>query len=149
MSFFELLDIIPEDPILGLPKIFQEDPTANKVNLGVGTYKTAEDRSYVLMSVREAVHRLLSKDFSCDYLPIDGNPTFIQLTQKLLFGDNSPFLQSNNIVGAQVPGGTAALRMGAELIKSSHSHVFLPEQTWTNHRGIFSHAQFKIETYPY
>ena len=42
MSHFERVELAPADPILGLTVAFQNDARENKVNLGVGLYKTQD-----------------------------------------------------------------------------------------------------------
>ena len=42
MSFFQRVPLAPPDPILGLTAAFQSDPRKDKVNLGVGLYKSED-----------------------------------------------------------------------------------------------------------
>lgn len=146
MQFFEEVEIAPADPILGLSIAFQEDPRADKVNLGVGVYKAADLKPLVLASVKKAEERLLHEETSKEYLPIDGDKIFVDLSKKLLFG------ASNNacIYGAQSIGGTGALSIGAAFLRGwTSGRVFLPDPTWDNHPRIFSRARFEVKTYPY
>jgi aspartate/tyrosine/aromatic aminotransferase len=53
MSFFANVTEAPPDPILGLNAAFQADPTPNKLNLGVGAYRTEEGKPYVLNCVKK------------------------------------------------------------------------------------------------
>ena len=50
----------PADPILGLNARFAEDQNPNKLNLGVGAYRTEEGKPLVLnavLEVRQAARR--------------------------------------------------------------------------------------------
>ena len=58
---FEKLELLPEDPVLGIPLLFKKDPRPKKVNLSVGAYQDGEGRPYVLEAVRDA-EALLTKE---------------------------------------------------------------------------------------
>lgn len=49
----------PPDPILSLTAMFREDPSAKKVNLGVGAYRTNESKPYILPVVHKVEKRLV------------------------------------------------------------------------------------------
>jgi hypothetical protein len=61
----------PPDPILGVGAAFKADPAADKVNLGIGAYRTSEGKPMVLKCVREAEKRICN-DMTLDkeYLPM-------------------------------------------------------------------------------
>jgi aspartate/tyrosine/aromatic aminotransferase len=52
-SLFSNVPEAPADPILGLNLQFQADPSPNKINLGVGAYRTEEGKPLVLNSVKK------------------------------------------------------------------------------------------------
>lgn len=52
-GWFANVQAAPPDPILGLTAAFRADPSPNKVNLGVGAYRTEEGKPYVLPVVRK------------------------------------------------------------------------------------------------
>lgn len=150
MSFFNETPQLPIDPILGLPVLFAADPRSNKINLGVGTYKTAEGNSIVLRSVRKAEGLLLQKHLNKDYLPIEGDPEFLQYSLMLLLGTDSSFLKSGHFFSAQTVGGASALRIGGEFLSKLVSKtIFLPQPSWSNHKQIFERAGFNVGSYPY
>lgn len=60
----------PPDPIIGLNGAFQEDPSPNKVIVGVGAYRDDSGKPYVLPSVRKAEEKLLSQNLDMEYSPI-------------------------------------------------------------------------------
>lgn len=147
MKFFENIELIPPDSILGLNQAFLADPRKQKVNLGVGAYKTAELKPLILDSVKKVEKLLIQQETSKDYLPIDGDAEFLTQIKKLIFGSHAT---SPGIYGAQAVGGTGALRVGgAFLKKNGFSNVFISDPTWDNHRRIYEHAGFTVGTYPY
>jgi len=148
MYFDHLAEASP-DPILGMKQAFLADTRPHKVDLGVGIYKTAELKEPVMAAVKEAETRLFSREIIGDYLPIDGDPAFIQETGKLSLG---PFYETNapRIYGAQSVGGTGGLRVCAEfLAQLGVKEIYLPDPTWPNHLFIFEKAKIAIRRYPY
>src|SRR5262245_20636431 len=119
MSFFDSVEMQPEDPILGLALMFNKDSRSTKVNLGIGSYKNSEGKAQVLSSVRKAEKILLEKHLDKEYLPILGNPEFIGEALKLVFGERSAALSSGAIAAAQTLGGTGALKIGGEFLSQN------------------------------
>ena len=60
-SIFEGIPEAPPDPILSLTAAYQVDPSENKLNLGVGAYRTDEGKPYVLPVVKEVEKILVSR----------------------------------------------------------------------------------------
>ncbi|PID41309.1 MAG: aromatic amino acid aminotransferase [Proteobacteria bacterium] len=141
----------PPDSILGLTEAFRNDPNPEKVNLGVGVYMTDEGTVPILGCVTDAERILLGREQSKGYLPIAGDPLFGTCVQKLIFGPGSEVIRSGRATTAHTPGGTGALRVGAELLKTflPDATVWLSTPTWANHKGIFSAAGFPFQEYPY
>lgn len=150
MSFFQGLSQLPEDPILGIPRLFAADPRPDKVNLGIGAYKTADGLPFVLTSVEQAEQLLLQRPLNKEYLPIEGNHLFIEQGMRLLMGEELSKLPSGQFFGAQTVGGASALRIAGELlIKLKKTTLFIPDPSWSNHRQIFEQAGLRVETFPY
>lgn len=141
----------PPDAIFGLTEAFKNDTNPNKVNLGAGVYKDNHGITPVLASVKEAERILLGNEQTKSYLPISGDPVYTSCVQKLLFGEDSEVISSKRAVTAHAPGGTGALRIGAELIRkfNENGSVWVSSPTWANHKGIFAAAGFDIKEYPY
>jgi aspartate/tyrosine/aromatic aminotransferase len=141
----------PADPILGLTEAFNTDANPNKVNLGAGVYKDDQGITPVLDCVKEAERILLGTEQSKSYLPITGDPVYTASVQRLIFGENSEVISSSRAATAQAPGGTGALRIGAELSRTfkPEAAVWVSSPTWANHRGIFAAAGFEVKSYPY
>jgi aspartate/tyrosine/aromatic aminotransferase len=53
VSLFEGVTMAPPDPILGVSEAFKADTHENKLNLGVGAYRTEELQPYVLNVVKK------------------------------------------------------------------------------------------------
>lgn len=145
MDFYADVEQVPPDPIFGLNLAYNKDKRPSKVNLGAGIYKTTDLKSFILPAVKQAERLLIEEETSKDYLPIDGFKGYVEQTQKLVFGD-----VDERIYGAQVVGGTAALRLGGEFMRlHGYGQIFLSDPTWANHKRIFSHAGMDVGSYPY
>lgn len=147
MSFFQTLDLLPDDPIFSIPALCAADTRVDKVDLSLGVYHDENGRLTVLQCIRQAEEILFKQQLDKKYQSIDGNPEFVKQTLRLIFGESAPL---NEIYGAQTIGGTGALRLAAEFLKDSvGSEIFIPEPTWSNHKLIFSHAHFTLNNYNY
>lgn len=148
-SFFESVDLLPEDSILSIPIAFKADTRPNKVNLGVGSYKDALGKPYTLISVRDAEALLHAQNLDKEYAPIAGNKQFIDESLKLIFGDAHQ-IKNGQICAFQTLGATGAIRMGLEFLLEHHNPtVYISTPTWPNHFSIVKYAGMKSEFYPY
>lgn len=141
----------PADSILGLTEAFKKDTNPQKVNLGAGVYKDDVGNTPIFKSVKAAEQIMLIKENTKSYLPIPGDPVYAKCVQTLLFGGGSEVIESSRAVTVHAPGGTGALRVGAELLKSfcEGAKVWVSNPTWANHLGIFTSSGFTVEKYPY
>lgn len=141
----------PPDAILGLTEAFRNDPNQQKVNLGVGVYKDEAGTTPVLQSVKAAEKKLLEVEETKSYLPISGDAGFAAGVQDLLFSGVDTIIKEGLAVTAQAPGGTGALRVGAQLLAkfNGNAKVWVSSPTWANHKGVFTAAGFTIADYPY
>ncbi len=148
---FETLTPAPPDAILGLSEAFKKDPNPKKVNLGIGVFVDSNGRTPILKSVKTAEERLLAKESTKSYLPIDGLPEFNRATQELLFGSDHEIVTSGRAATAQAPGGTGALRVAADFVAkiTPGVTVWIGEPTWPNHPSIFKAAGLQIKSYKY
>ncbi|MFK8031308.1 MAG: aromatic amino acid transaminase [Gammaproteobacteria bacterium] len=145
---FESLEPLPADPLLGLIAEHRKDPRSNKIDLGVGVYKNVEGETRVLDVVKLAEHKIVDSQQSKSYLGTAGRALFNSEMQHLVFGDSAP---DERIVTVQAPGGSGALRLGAELVKRAHpdASVWVPDETWSNHTPLLGSAGLNMKTYPY
>jgi len=142
----------PADPILGTTIAWRNDKDPKKMNLGVGAYRTDEEKPYVFEVVKqvekELYDDLIAGKLNKEYLPIEGHSGFNETSKKLIFGQNCTNL--NNIVTVQALSGTGALRVGGEFLrKFTPQTVHLPKPTWTTHFAIFENSGLKTAEYPY
>jgi aspartate aminotransferase/aromatic-amino-acid transaminase len=145
------IEAAPADAILGLTEAFNKDTRPNKVNLGVGVFKDNNGTTPILNCIKAAEVKLIETEVSKGYLPISGNPVFAAGVQKLLFGTESEVIDSKRAATLHTPGGTGALRVGADLLKKFNpdAKVWVSTPTWANHKGIFTAAGYEIADYPY
>ncbi len=149
--FFERIEAAPADPILGLTDAFKKDPNPEKINLGVGVYQNEEGQTAILKCVKAAEKTLLETETSKSYLPITGLPEYGRLARELIFGKGSEYVDGGRAVSCHCPGGTGALRIGADFIVQQNvaSTVWISDPTWANHYQIAKSAGLKFERYPY
>jgi aromatic-amino-acid transaminase len=152
VSFFAAVEMAPGDPILGLTETYLADSRPGKINLGVGIYVDEQGRIPLLPTVHEVEQALVSAGKPRGYLPIDGLPAYNQLTQQLLFGDESPLLAAGRVATAQTIGGSAALRVAADLLKQvagAGAKIAISNPSWGNHHVVFRTAGFELLEYRY
>ena len=147
---FELLTRVPEDPILGISAAFKRDHTALKVDLGVGVYKDDHGHTPVPVAVKRAEAELIAAQSTKAYLSPVGNPGFNAQMLELVLGEDHAG-RKGDAAAVQAPGGSGALRLGAELVRlsSAASVVHVSDPTWANHIPLLGSAGFRIERYPY
>ena len=148
--FFEQVPLAPPDAVFGMVSAFRADPRPSKVDLLVGIFKDENLQAELMPSVRKAKEQILPEDCLADYFPIDGSVELIESIGRLVFGDALWKQEQGRIAGAQMVGGTGALRLGAEFLGQEVSKVILvPQPTWANHAQIFERAGLSMrkETY--
>ncbi len=141
----------PPDSILGLTDSWKRDPNPLKVNLGVGVYKDDSGNTPILAAVKAAEAALLLAATTKSYMPISGAPEYGCCVQDLIFGGAHEIISSARARTAHTPGGTAALRVGADFLKkaSPNATVWVSAPTWANHKGVFGAAGIPTADYPY
>lgn len=151
MKLFADIELAPRDPILGLNEAYQADTRPNKINLGVGVYYDEQGRIPLLKAVQKAEAEFVAAAAPHSYLPIEGIGSYDQAVQKLLFGADSPLVTEKRVVTVQALGGTGALKLGADFIKShlKATDVAISNPSWENHKALFSTAGFEVHDYTY
>ncbi|GMH43336.1 hypothetical protein BSKO_11258 [Bryopsis sp. KO-2023] len=150
-SMLESVEMAPPDPILGISENFKKDTSPEKLNLGVGAYRTEELQPYVLEVVRKAEAAMLEKGENKEYLPIDGLGAFKACTANLLLGEGNPAIEEGRVATIQSLSGTGSLRVAAAFINRfmSGKTVYISNPTWGNHRNIFADAGVEWKYYKY
>ncbi|MFC2951889.1 aromatic amino acid transaminase [Marinicaulis aureus] len=147
---FEDAKLLPPDPILGLSKLFQDDPRSEKIDLGVGVYRDLNGRTPVMKAVAKAETNVTAAQTTKAYTPVDGAPGFGPAILDLVFGADSPILSAGRAAAVQTPGGCGALRLAGELLNSQGAaSLTLGAPTWPNHIPLLSAAGLKINSIPY
>ncbi|HSV81846.1 MAG TPA: amino acid aminotransferase [Ramlibacter sp.] len=139
------------DPILALMDAYAKDVRSGKVSLSIGLYFDEAGQLPVLQSVRTAQEILFRRGGPCPYLPMEGSPAYRQAVQQVVFGAAHPAVLEGRIATIQALGGSGALRVGADLLRSQLgcTRVWVPDPTWDNHFALFAGAGYQVETYPY
>ena len=148
---FESLKPVGLDPILGLMAAFREDPRENKIDLGVGVYQDDRGRTPVMDAVKRAESKLMELEQTKSYQGIAGDAEYNSRMLELMFGADHSILSSGRIKTLQAPGGSGALRVGAEVVKRARpeAKLWVGVPTWPNHIPLLGGAGFEIEEYPY
>ena len=152
MSYFASVEMAPGDPILGLTETYVADPRPGKINLGVGIYVDEQGRIPLLPTVHEVELALAAAAKPRGYLPIDGLAAYNRLTQELVFGAQSQLLAAGRVATAQTIGGSAALRVAADLLKGvagAGAKIAISQPSWGNHHVVFRTAGFELLDYRY
>lgn len=145
------LTAVAPDPILGIIAAHAADSNPNKMDLGIGVYRDERGNTPILECVVEAERILDSTQTSKSYLGPRGVPGFNSAMQDVIFGKDHAAQQTKRIRTVQTPGGTGALRIGADVIKAARpdARVWASDPTWANHYAIFPAAGVRLESYPY
>ncbi len=148
-SILDALDRQPADALLALIGLHRDDPRPGKIDIGVGVYRDASGATPVLRAVKAAERRLVAEQPTKAYLGPEGDVRFVALLAPILFGPG--LAASPRLTGVQTPGGTGALRLGAELLARAApgARVWMGSPTWPNHAPIFAEAGLRVEDHRY
>ncbi len=83
--------------------------------------------------------------------PNSGAVDYAAAVQELLFGADHEIVTSKRAVTAHTPGGTGALRVTGDFMRTllGAKRIWLSEPTWPNHPNVFQAAGLELATYPY
>ncbi len=148
---FSIVEQAPPDPILGIVEQYKKDANPKKVNLCIGVFQDETGRNPVLKSVKQAERIWLEQENTKDYLGMAGEDAYGRLVQEMVFGKDHPVIKDKRAVTLHAPGGTGALRVGADFIHSQmpKAAAWISDPTWPNHRGIFQSAGMEVKSYAY
>jgi aspartate aminotransferase len=104
-----------------------------------------------MAAVKEAESRLMVLETTKSYQGMAGDPEYNQRMLELLFGEGHSILNSGRVKSIQAPGGSGALRVGAEVVRKARpeSKLWIGVPTWPNHIPLLGSAGFEINQYPY
>merc|ERR1712159_26276 len=152
MSGWSNVPAAPLDPILGMNQRYNADTDPRKVNVSIGAYRTDEGKPLVLNCVKKAEKIILDDgSLNKEYLPQRGDVSYVELCQKMLFGEDSQLLKDGVVATAQTLSGTGALRLGAEFMKrfAPGKAVYISTPTWGTHNSIMDQAGVDYKPYRY
>ncbi len=138
---------LPEDALLALIKKFAADPREEKIDLGVGVFRTDEGNTPVLRAMKEAERILLETQDSKKYLGPEGDLGFVEALKPVIFKNPA----DDRITGVQTPGGSGALRLAADMLNTikNGATIWVGEPTWPNHKPIAKEGHLTIKSFDY
>lgn len=126
----------PADALLALIKLHNADSRADKIDLGVGVYRTDDGATPVFGAIKAAESKLVAEQDSKAYLGPEGDMGFVEALMPYVFGKASPDM-GGRIEGMQTPGGTGSLRIALALAKRAGvERVIVGVPSWPNHAQI-------------
>ncbi len=135
-----ILDTLPQqspDALLALIKMYAADERADKIDLGVGVYRTDDGATPVFSAIKAAEAQLVEEQDSKSYLGPEGDTGFVNALMPYIFGKNPSM--AGRIEGMQTPGGTGAVRLAIAVAKKAGANrVHLGTPSWPNHAQILS-----------
>lgn len=148
---FETLSARAPDAIMQLMEMCKADPNPDKIDLGVGVYKSPDGATPIMRAVKKAEQLWWSEEATKTYVSTTGNADFRASMLSLILGEDIIAQYGPHIASAQAAGGSGALRIGAELIfeASPNATVWASTPTWANHIPLITSAGLKMESYPY
>ncbi|MEM6739309.1 MAG: amino acid aminotransferase [Pseudomonadota bacterium] len=137
-----------QDKIFALIRAFAADPRPEKVDLGVGVYRTDQGTTPIMRAVREAETRLYATETTKSYVDFAGDPAFCEALRELTLGGAVP---PDRVAASATTGGTAAVRHALELIKhiSPAAMIWVSDPSWPNHTAILDAVGLHHRRYRY
>ena len=137
----------PADALLALIKLHNADPRADKIDLGVGVYRTEEGATPVFGAIKAAEARLVAEQDSKAYLGPEGDMGFVTALMPYVFGKANPTMDGR-IEGMQAPGGTGALRLAFAVAKRAGiKRYWMGTPSWPNHAQILGDLGLELKTF--
>ena len=141
------LDQQPADALLALIKLHNDDPRGDKIDLGVGVYRTGQGDTPVFGAIKVAEQRLLDTQGSKAYLGPEGDMGFVHALMPYIFGGADPSM-GGRIDGMQAPGGTGAVRLAVALAKRSGvARIWMGLPSWPNHAQILADLGVELKSF--
>ena len=126
----------PADALLALIKLHNDDPRADKIDLGVGVYRTGQGETPVFGAIKAAEKKLVETQDSKAYLGPEGDMGFVHALMPYVFGKANPTMDGR-IEGMQTPGGTGSLRLAIAMAqRAGAKRVIAGKPSWPNHVQI-------------
>ena len=137
----------PADALLALIKLHNDDPRADKIDQGVGVYRTDSGATPVFACIKAAEQRLLETQNSKAYLGPEGDMGFVHALMPYVFGQADPTM-GGRIDGMQTPGGTGAVRLALALAKRAGiGRIWMGTPSWPNHAQIVADLGLELKAF--
>jgi aromatic-amino-acid transaminase len=137
----------PADALLALIKLHNADSRADKIDLGVGVYKTGQGDTPVFASIKAAEKKLVETQNSKAYLGPEGDMGFVEALMPYVFGKANPTMDGR-IEGMQTPGGTGSLRLALAVVQKARiKRVWMGVPSWPNHAQICADLGLELKTF--
>ena len=134
------------DALLALIRLHAADPRDDKIDLGVGVYRTEDGATPVFAAIKAAEQQLVDTQDSKSYLGPEGDTGFVNALMPYIFGGDPTM--GGRIAGMQTPGGTGAVRLALALAhKAGVKRVHMGVPSWPNHAQIL--ADLGLELIPF
>jgi len=141
------LDQQPADALLALIKLHNADPRSDKIDLGVGVYRTGQGATPVFGAVKAAEQKLVDTQDSKAYLGPEGDMDFVEALMPYVFGKDAPKL-GGRIDGMQTPGGTGSLRLALAMAqRAGAKRIVVGKPSWPNHAQICKDLGLEISEF--
>ncbi|MEL7690926.1 aromatic amino acid transaminase [Citromicrobium bathyomarinum] len=142
----ERLKDTPPDALLALIAQFASDEREDKIDLGVGVYRTDDGATPVFGAIKAAEQRLWEEQDSKSYLGPEGDRGFVHALMPIIFGSDATM--GGRIEGVQTPGGTGAVRLAVALAeRAGVNRVFVGTPSWPNHIPIIEDVGLEAVTF--
>ena len=142
----ELLKQQSPDALLALIKLFAADDRADKIDLGVGVYRTGQGDTPVFAAIKAAEQRLVTEQDSKSYLGPEGDLGFVHALMPYIFGKDAT--KGGRIEGMQTPGGTGAVRLAVAVAKQAGvGTIHLGAPSWPNHAQILGDVDLETRVF--
>ncbi|MEM1053620.1 MAG: aromatic amino acid transaminase [Pseudomonadota bacterium] len=144
-----MLDRLEEqspDALLALIKLYAADSRSDKIDLGVGVYRTGQGDTPVFGAIKGAEQWLVDNQDSKSYLGPEGDMGFVHALMPYIFGSDATM--GGRLDGMQTPGGTGAVRLAIALAKQmgiAKLHMGTP--SWPNHAQIINDVELEWEAF--
>jgi len=138
----------PPDALLALIKLHDADPRGDKIDLGVGVYRTGQGETPVFGAIKAAERELVAEQGSKSYLGPEGDLGFVHALMPYVFGEDPT--RGGRIEGMQTPGGTGAVRLALALAKKAGvARVLMGTPSWPNHAQILADLGLELVGFPH
>ncbi len=134
------------DALLALIKLHAADERPDKIDLGVGVYRTGQGDTPVFAAIKAAEQQLVDRQDSKSYLGPEGDMGFVNALMPYIFGADATM--GGRIAGMQTPGGTGAVRLALALAqKAGMTRLHMGVPSWPNHAQILNDLVLETVTF--